>query len=166
MTAGISPAASLRASRGRGSINHLAEMGNHRVGSGSSRDCPDLQRLPSRTRPGDRPPVSRFEIARLMWGCRRTGKAVRETGRPFSVFFFLRHSGMRPPGRRPGIHNPRSWLWIPGSREDARPGMTMTNLYARPGRADAPVRPGGFFVAISIIFEIVLTSSRLALMMV
>src|SRR4051794_19834351 len=27
-------------------------------------------------------------------------------------------------GRRPGIHNPRSWLWIPGSRF-ARPGMTV-----------------------------------------
>src|SRR4051812_17342514 len=28
-------------------------------------------------------------------------------------------------GRRPGIHNLESWLWIPGSRvKDARPGMT------------------------------------------
>src|SRR5206468_7655006 len=31
---------------------------------------------------------------------------------------------MRPLGRRPGIHNPGSWLWIPGSRQEARPGMT------------------------------------------
>jgi uncharacterized membrane protein YfcA len=31
---------------------------------------------------------------------------------------------MRRLGRRPGIHNPESWLWIPGSREGARPGMT------------------------------------------
>src|SRR3954452_1799300 len=30
--------------------------------------------------------------------------------------------------RRPGIHNPESWLWIPGSREGARPGMTGTAL--------------------------------------
>ena len=29
-----------------------------------SRDCPDLQRHPSRTRPGHRPPVQRSEIAR------------------------------------------------------------------------------------------------------
>src|SRR6266540_343630 len=32
------------------------------------------------------------------------------------------------PGRRvsagPGIHTPRLWLWIPGSRLTARPGMT------------------------------------------
>src|ERR1043166_3083250 len=28
-----------------------------------------------------------------------------------------------PLGRSPGIHNPGSWLWIPGSRS-ARPGMT------------------------------------------
>jgi hypothetical protein len=28
--------------------------------SGSSRDCPDLQRSPSRTRPGNRPLVQRF----------------------------------------------------------------------------------------------------------
>src|SRR3954465_12666 len=35
-----------------------------------------------------------------------------------------RHSGMRLLGRRPGIHNPESWLWIPGSRlKEARPGM-------------------------------------------
>jgi hypothetical protein len=39
---------------------HLTEMGRHCVGSGSSRDCPDMQRPPSRTRPGDRPPVQRF----------------------------------------------------------------------------------------------------------
>src|SRR5437868_8537661 len=38
----------------------------------------------------------------------------------------FRHSGMRPLGRRPGIHNRRSWLWIPGSRvKNARPGMTV-----------------------------------------
>src|SRR6202008_5052913 len=38
----------------------------------------------------------------------------------------LRHSGMRPLGRRPGIHNPQSWLWIPGSlAKGSRPGMTM-----------------------------------------
>ena len=50
--------------RDRGSIAHLTEMGNHRVGSGYSRDCPDLQRPPSRTRLGNRPPVQRSEIAR------------------------------------------------------------------------------------------------------
>src|SRR5689334_11033695 len=40
---------------------------------------------------------------------------------------------MRPLGRRPGIHNPQSWLWIPGSREVARPGMTrwVTSLLAK-----------------------------------
>src|SRR4051794_20886276 len=37
----------------------------------------------------------------------------------------FRHSGMRLLRRRPGIHNPRSWLWIPGSRlKEVRPGMT------------------------------------------
>src|SRR4051812_27519187 len=36
---------------------------------------------------------------------------------------------MRPSWRRPGIHNPESWLWIPGSRlKQARPGMTATKL--------------------------------------
>ena len=62
------------------------------------RDCPDMQRLPSRTRPGDRPPVSRFEIARLMWSRRKTGKAVRETGRPFS--FVIPGAPLR---REPGM---------------------------------------------------------------
>jgi hypothetical protein len=28
------------------------------------RDCPDMQRPPSKTRPGDRPPVQKSEIAR------------------------------------------------------------------------------------------------------
>jgi len=32
----------------------------------TDRDCPDLQRLPSRTRPGDRPPVQRFRNRPLM----------------------------------------------------------------------------------------------------
>src|ERR1700744_5642952 len=27
----------------------------------------------------------------------------------------VRHSGMRAQARRPGIHNPGQWLWIPGS---------------------------------------------------
>jgi len=26
--------------------------------------------------------------------------------------------------REPGIHNPESWLWIPGLRLAAHPGMT------------------------------------------
>src|SRR5437868_228814 len=45
---------------------------------------------------------------------------------------------MRPLGRRPGIHNPQSWLWIPGSRQEARPGMTaliFRRLWPRPLRA-------------------------------
>jgi hypothetical protein len=34
-----------------------------------------------------------------------------------------RHSGaMR--SIEPGIHNPRPWLWIPGLRQAAHPGMT------------------------------------------
>src|SRR3954453_17314129 len=37
--------------------------------------------------------------------------------------------------RSPGIHNLRSWLWIPGSREDARPGMTESQLHARSRRS-------------------------------
>src|SRR4051812_5973185 len=77
LKAGKVLAASLCSPGDRGSITHLTEVGNHRVGSGRSRDCPDLQRHPSRTRPGHRPPVRKSEIARLMWSCRRTGKAVR-----------------------------------------------------------------------------------------
>src|ERR1051326_1274279 len=42
---------------------------------------------------------------------------------------------MRPLGRRPGIHNPRSRLWIPGSRS-ARPGMTLCA-----GRVAARIKP-------------------------
>src|SRR4051812_12994298 len=52
---------------------------------------------------------------------------------------------MRPLGRRPGIHNPQSWLWIPGSREDARPGMTISDGHrvkpAHDGKTSAPSRP-------------------------
>ena len=33
--------------------------------------------------------------------------------------------------RRPGIHNPRSWLWIPGSHQEVRPGMTWMGLRFR-----------------------------------
>src|SRR5437868_379068 len=40
-----------------------------------------------------------------------------------------RHSGARA-SREPGIHNRRSWLWIPGSRQGARPGMTGAVLGA------------------------------------
>src|SRR3984885_8273949 len=36
----------------------------------------------------------------------------------------LRHSGMRPLGRRPGIQH-HALFWIPGSRQAARPGMTF-----------------------------------------
>jgi hypothetical protein len=32
--------------------------------------------------------------------------------------------GHAPFAREPGIHNPRSWLWIPGLRQEAHPGMT------------------------------------------
>ena len=36
------------------------------------------------------------------------------------------------PGRRasvePGIHNPRLWLWIPGLRLSAHPGMTAERV--------------------------------------
>src|SRR3954467_13989091 len=36
---------------------------------------------------------------------------------------------MRLLGRRPGIHNPQSWLWIPGSlAKGSRPGMTTVRL--------------------------------------
>ena len=50
----------MRFPRDRGSIGHLTEMGDHRVGVGlQNRDCPDEQRLPIRMRPGDRPPVQR-----------------------------------------------------------------------------------------------------------
>src|SRR3954471_9687881 len=43
---------------------------------------------------------------------------------------------MRPLGRRPGIPNPRSWPWIPGSRGDARPGMTVLKTRDRIGVLD------------------------------
>jgi hypothetical protein len=29
--------------------------------------------------------------------------------------------------REPGIHNPEPWLWIPGLRQEAHPGMTALN---------------------------------------
>src|SRR5947209_15663550 len=48
---------------------------------------------------------------------------------------------MRPLGRRPGIHNPDSWVWIPGSRlKEARPGMTgewLLRLELQRRRVDA-----------------------------
>jgi hypothetical protein len=47
-----------------------------------------------------------------------------------SIHFQSRHSGMRPLGRRPGIQH-RALFWIPGSREDARPGMTVYGMDAR-----------------------------------
>jgi hypothetical protein len=31
--------------------------------------------------------------------------------------------------REPGIHNPQSWLWIPGLRQGAHPGMTTVACY-------------------------------------
>src|ERR1044072_3419328 len=43
-------------------------------------------------------------------------------------------------GRRPEIHTPQPWLWIPGSREDARPGMTE-RLRMTAELAAAPARP-------------------------
>jgi hypothetical protein len=45
-----------------------------------------------------------------------------------------RHSGMRPLGRRPGIQS-RALFWIPGSREDARPGMMV---WTAPDGIDVP----------------------------
>src|SRR4051812_12427289 len=46
-------------------------------------------------------------------------------GSPLSC---LRHSGMRPLGRRPGIHNPPIVLMDSGlAPEEARPGMTGCN---------------------------------------
>ena len=40
-----------------------------------------------------------------------------------------RHSGaMR--SIEPGIHNPRPWLWIPGLRQAAHPGMTPTSIFS------------------------------------
>jgi hypothetical protein len=35
--------------------------------------------------------------------------------------------------RRPGIQY-RAWFWIPGSREEARPGMTIQDGYAGQAR--------------------------------
>jgi hypothetical protein len=32
--------------------------------------------------------------------------------------------------REPGIHIPRLWLWIPGLRLSAHPGMTMLEIKA------------------------------------
>src|SRR4051812_24770092 len=46
------------------------------------------------------------------------------------VTVLSRHSGMRPLGRRPGIHNHHSGLWIPDSRR--RPGMTALAIVAKP----------------------------------
>src|SRR4051794_6966802 len=44
----------------------------------------------------------------------------------------LRHSGMRPLRRRPGIHNHGPGLWISGSRlKKARPGMTASFIYIK-----------------------------------
>jgi hypothetical protein len=32
--------------------------------------------------------------------------------------------------REPGIHNPSLWLWIPGLRLTAHPGMTTSTIVA------------------------------------
>src|SRR4051794_7578928 len=45
--------------------------------------------------------------------------------------FRRRHSGARPLWREPGIHNHQPWLWIPGLRQEAHPGMTATNYAAK-----------------------------------
>jgi hypothetical protein len=67
----------------------------------------------------------------------RTTAARNTKGAPEGAPFRLqrRHSRATPPGPRdarpdgrlrgePGIHNPGLWLWIPGPRQKARPGMT------------------------------------------
>src|SRR5450631_1758266 len=53
------------------------------------RDCPDLQRHPFRIWLGDRPPGAELLNRPTMWSCRRTGKVVWETRRPFSVTAFV-----------------------------------------------------------------------------
>jgi hypothetical protein len=40
---------------------------------------------------------------------------------------------MRPLGRRPGIHNPQSWLWIPGSLAQRKIDFVNLSLSKRPG---------------------------------
>src|SRR5450631_1473676 len=53
------------------------------------RDCPDLQRHPFRIWLGDRPPGAELLNRPTMWSCRRTGKVVWETRRPFSFAVFV-----------------------------------------------------------------------------
>src|SRR5436305_8107500 len=57
-----------------------------------------------------------------------------------------RHSGARPLRREPGIHNRRSWLWIPGLRQGAHPGMTVLVIIPRHayGTGDVVVAGGEF----------------------
>src|ERR1700712_2260183 len=52
---------------------------------------------------------------------------LADTALPLSTFahlLLLRHSGMRPFGRGPAIQH-HALLWTPGSRQVARPGMTV-----------------------------------------
>src|SRR5947209_1885684 len=56
----------------------------------------------------------------------------------------------RAPWREPGIHNPRSWLWIPGLRQTAHPGMTgcwSVIIPRHPDGAGDVVVAGGEFEA-------------------
>src|SRR3954462_2870744 len=48
----------------------------------------------------------------------------------FRITILHRHSGMRPLGRRPGIHNPRPWLWIPGTLVALAPRNDELGRYA------------------------------------
>src|SRR3954470_15052940 len=48
---------------------------------------------------------------------------------------------MRPLGRRPEIHNPDWWLWIPGSPPSARAEPVIGRAFARPVGATRRRRP-------------------------
>src|SRR3954454_2906590 len=49
-------------------------------------------------------------------------------------------SAVRPDGGEPEIHTLARWLWIPGSRQEARPGMTdHANRGAGRNRRIAPI---------------------------
>jgi hypothetical protein len=53
-------------------------------------DCPDMQRLPIRIRPGDRPPVQGSEIARQ---CGAAVRQERSSGKPGGLFLVVLASG-------------------------------------------------------------------------
>ena len=83
------------------------------------RDCPDMQRLPIRKRPGDRPPVQSSEIARQ---CAAAVGQERSSGKPGGLFLL---------GRRPMIGWRHRWPRMAGRKISAQPSSQekLSNSY-------------------------------------